>query len=160
MASQQPAPPAQVQWLIWAALLVSLVVYGLLPIVIDLDLGAPSLPEPTVVFALTAIGVATAVGTLVARQILLVRPARRRELDLATSEGLARFFQASLIFWTCADSIGIYGLLLYFLFQKLAYLYAFLVAAAGLMLYHAPRIAALRPPDTAADLAREHVKIG
>jgi hypothetical protein len=109
--------------------------------------------------ALGAAALATGIGTLVARNRLLLRPARRGELDVRSKAGLERFWVVSLFTWVLSESIGIYGIVLFFLFGKATHLYAFLAAAIALMIVHAPRLAPLLPASS-SDLAQPTIKIG
>ena len=113
------------------------------------------------VVALTAfsiVGVATGVASLVMRQLLLVRPARAGTLDPSSPAGMQRVSTGLLMCWVFSESIGIYGLVLFFLYRVPGLLYPFIGAAVARMLVHAPR----RLPTPAAssrDLARPDVKI-
>jgi hypothetical protein len=129
-------------WIVWAAMLATLVSYAAIPFFVA---GADShdpLLEQAMLLNLFGVSLASAIGTLVARHIMLVTPARRGELDLGSAPARSRFFSASVAFWTIAESIGIYGLVLYILFGKPAYLNAFLLAAAILLAVHSPRVPA------------------
>ena len=65
-----------------------------------------------------------------------------------------------MILWALSESIGIFGLLLFFLFGASVLFYPFLVASAALLLIHAPRASRLGASVRPEDLARADVKIG
>jgi len=122
--------------LVWRALLGSLAVYAALPWFLeprgDASVSAVLLP------ILTLLAAGTAVGTLVAREMLLVRPIRSGQLRPSLPEGMDRVFQLSIAFWALSESVGLYGLVLYQLSGEPRYLYLFLMAAAGLFFAHRP----------------------
>jgi hypothetical protein len=108
-------------------------------------------------FALAGVAVSTAVATFVLRRLLIAGPIANRSLDPTTPAGRARFFQAHVFCWVLSESVGIYGLVLYFLYGSRPLLYGFLAGAFVLMLLHAPR----QPQVSAStDRARPDVKIG
>ncbi len=155
----RPPATALQMWITWTALLVSLGVYGLLGLVIARPKSGDAALESVMLAVLGAAALATAIGTLVARDRLLVRPARRGELDVRSKAGLERFWVISLLTWVLSESIGIYGLVLFLLFGRPSHLYGFLAVAIALMIAHAPRVAALRPASS-SDLAQPTIKIG
>jgi hypothetical protein len=132
-----PAPTATLATLriIWRVLLGSLAVYSMLPWFIQPEGGAT---VDTLLLGLTAIAALTAIGTLVARERLLMGPIRSGELRVTTNEGMARLTQISISLWAFSESIGLYGLILYVLSGEAKYLYLFLMASAGLFYAHRP----------------------
>ena len=146
-------------WITWASMLGSLAIYGALPFFIP-SLGAESRePQIVLIAALGFVGLTEGMATLVIRQIALVRPIRFGTLDLKSAIGAERFFRISIINWALSSSIGIYGLVLFVLYGALELFYPFLVVAALLLIYHAPRMDSLKPAASSADLARPDVKI-
>lgn len=153
------APAPVVLWIVWAAMLASLVLYAAMPLFFAGSGADDPAFERVMLIALSAVALVSGIGTLVARNLLIVQPARRGELDLRSAAGLAHFFPIAVVLWAVSESIGVCGLLLCFLFGKLAYLYSFLFAAAALLLVHAPRLASLVPVST-SDLAKPTIEIG
>jgi hypothetical protein len=132
---REPAPTATLETLriIWRVMLGSIGLYWLLPWFIH---PAGGTPVDALLLALTGIAAVTGIGTLVARERLLVRPLRAGELRVTTNEGMARLQQISIALWACSESIGLYGLILYVLSGEAKYLYLFLMAAAALFYAH------------------------
>lgn len=143
-------------WILWGSMLVSLVVYASLPALLPAadEPAALSLP---LVGGLLAGAVSVGATSVVLRQVLLVRPARNGHLDIGSAEGRARWLQVSIALWTMSESVGIAGLVLWFLYRQPGLLYPFLAGAALLLVVHAPRSASLL---SSRDLARPDVKIG
>jgi hypothetical protein len=122
--------------IIWRALLASLAVYSALPLLLRPAGDAES--TRVLLLALMAIAALTAIGTLVARERLLVGPIRSGELSLTTPEGQTRVSTLCITLWALSESIGLYGILLYALSGEARYLYLFLMASAGLFFAHRP----------------------
>ncbi len=131
-------------WIVWGALFMALVIYGTVPFngLVKPQDGGRDLP-PLFAQVLVAISLLVASGTIVARRSLLLRPLLTGRLSLNTRKGVARFSAVSLVIWVLSESIGIYGLVLYMMSGDVRYLYSFLVAAALLLAYHAPRTTGL-----------------
>ncbi len=128
-----PAPTLATLRVVWRALLGGLGLYALLPWFIHPEGGAK---VDTLLLGFAAIAAVTGIGTLVARDRLLVGPIRSGELRVTTNEGMARLSQISIAIWACSESIGLYGLILWVLSSEAKYLYLFLMAAAGLFYAH------------------------
>ncbi len=138
-ADQPPRTMLQL-WMVWAALLGSLVVYGVLPLLISGSSLRDPVLERSMLVGLFALALGLGIGTLIARNLMIVNPARRGQIDLRTREDFARYFQVSIVLWVISESIGVLGLVLFLLFGKTAYLYAFLCAAGVLLAVHSPRL--------------------
>ncbi len=153
-----PAPPARVQWIVWAAIMMSLLVYAAMPFL--LPAGASASEGGDVVFVGTFAFMAAmcAAASLALRHLLLIAPLERGELDPSSAAGRARFFQVSLICWLLAESVAVWGLVLFFLGGSLVLLYGFVLGAAVLLGVHAPRLPVRA--SSSVDLARPDVKIG
>jgi hypothetical protein len=147
-------------WLIWASLVGALAVYGLIPVFVPLPAEPSSAPQTPLTMALAIVAVGTAVASIAVRRVALVGPIHRGELDPSTESGVARFFAISLVSWALSESIGLYGLVLFFLFRVSGPLYLFLAVAFVLLLYHAPRGDRPMSRSSVEDLARPGVKIG
>ena len=147
-------------WLAWASVFSSLVIYGVMPLFIP-PLGTePREPQVILVGGLIFIGLVEGIATVAIRHIALVRPIRSGALDLESKSGAMRFFNISITNWVLSSSIGIYGLVLFFLYGVPELFYPFLAVAMLLLFYHAPRVASLKPAASPTDLARPDVKIG
>jgi len=143
--------------IVWLALVASLLVYGAIPFVLPLP-GEPAAVLVPLVAALVFVALATALATMVLRRVAITGPLASGALDPATKTGAGRVLAISVVLWALCESIGVYGLVLFFLYRELALFYPFLLVAMALMLFHAPR--ALASQSSASDLARPDVKIG
>jgi len=133
---QAQTPTLASQRTIWRALLASIALYALLPWFTQPRLHGDPESARVLLLSLTLIAVATAIGTLVAREILLVRPIRRGELRVSTPEGAAKLFQLALILWALSESVGIYGIVVFFLCGEAQYANLFFLASAALLFAH------------------------
>jgi hypothetical protein len=122
--------------IIWRVLLGSLALYSLMPWFVRIE--GDREPMGTLLLALMGVSALTAVGTLLARERLLVAPMRSGELSLATAEGQARITTTCIRLWALSESIGLYGVVVYYLSGEARYLYLFLMAAVGLFFAHRP----------------------
>ena len=147
-------------WICWACLILSLFIYGAMPFLLPPPPTSPPALQVVFVGALGFVGLLTAIATMFLRRFALIRPARIGTLDIDTKAGFARFFTISMLVWVLSESIGIYGLILFFLYRVPGPLYPFLVAAVLLLVFHAPRTDSLRVKPSSAELARRDVKIG
>ena len=146
----------RVLWVLWGSLLMSLCIYGSLPFVLPVAEAVDV--QPAFVIALGCVALATAFATVVVRRRALTGPAERGEIDFSTPEGMGRFFSISILLFVLSESIGVYGLVLFFLTRDVSLFYPLLLMAGGLFVYHAPRpIARAR---SLRELARPDVKIG
>jgi len=147
-------------WVVWACLVVSLFIYGAMPLMLQPPQAPPPPPQASFIGALAFVGLMTAVATILLRRFAIVQPVRSGNMDITTTAGAARFFTISLLTWVLSESIGIYGLVSFFLYRVAALLYPFLAVAFLLMIFHAPRTGSLRADPSSADLARPDIKIG
>ena len=156
--AQRPVNLFRTLRMVWFVLLVSLGIYGAMPWLLPPQ--APAEVLPGFVAALTVVGLATAVATVILRRVALLAPVARGELDVYTQAGGAKLFTISILIWVFSESIGIYGLVLFFLYREAALLFAFLLPAVALLVYHAPREGAFRRVASSSELARPDVKLG
>ena len=149
------APPPQTLWIVWGAMLASLIAYLAISWVVPVETrgSAPGVPAA----ALGLVAATTAAASFVLRRVLVAAPIEKGSLDPDTAAGRARVFQASVLCWTLSESVGIQGLVLFFLYGSRPLLYAFLAAALVLLLLHAPRE---WRAASSMDRARPDVKIG
>ena len=151
---------SQQLWVVWACLVSSLFIYAAIPLLLQPPPVPPPPPQAILVGALAFVGLVTAAATILLRRFAILQPAQSGTLDITTETGAARFFTISLLAWVLSESIGIYGLVLFFLYRVPALLYTFLSAAVLLLIFHAPRTGSLRGRPSSSDLARPDIKIG
>lgn len=152
------APPATVQWILWAAILMSVLVYALMPFFLPIDASPSEGSDVVFVGSFALLAAMCAAASFAVRHLMWIAPLERGELDLSSTSGRARFFQVSLVCWVLSESVGICGLVLFFLGSSQAVLYGFVLGAVVLLGIHAPR----RPGrgSSTLDRARPDVKIG
>jgi hypothetical protein len=131
-----------------------------MPLLVQPPSTPPPAPELLFIGVLASIGLLTAAATLFLRRFALLQPAQSRALDISTEAGVARFFTISILVWVLSESIGVYGLVLFFLYRIPGVLYPFLGIAVLLLVFHAPRTGPLRVKRSSTELARPDVKIG
>jgi hypothetical protein len=146
-------------WLVWGSLLMSLFIYGAMPYLIPPLPHTPPEPLRVLVMALAVVALLEGLATLAMRHFLLLGPVRAGTLDPETPAGAGRVWTLRILCWVLSVSIGIYGLVLFFLYRQTSLLYPFLGAAAALLIIHAPRPLPT-PERSSRDLARPDVKIG
>lgn len=147
-------------WVVWACLIVSLSIYGAMPLLLPPPQEPPPQPQAVFIGALALVGLMTAAATVLLRRFALLRPTRAGTLDITTKAGAARFSAISMLAWVLSESIGVYGLVLFFLYRVPTLLYPFLSAAVLLLIIHAPRTGSLQVEPSSPDLARPDIKIG
>jgi hypothetical protein len=135
----QPVPPIRVQRIIWAALLVSLVVYGVVALAMGSRPSGDPQQEDVMVSTFAVLALLVGGATIVLHRLAISGPVSRGALDLSSAAGQMRLYWVSLVTWVLSESIGIYGLALFLLFGRFLHLFAFLAAAAVLLLVYAPR---------------------
>jgi hypothetical protein len=133
--SPAQAPTIATQRIIWLAMLGSIALYAALPWIVRPEVKSSS---DALLLSFMAIAILTGIGTLAARELLLVRPIRAGELRVATDAGLARLSQISIVLWALSESVALYGVILYVLSGEARHLYLFLMASAGLFFVHRP----------------------
>ena len=147
-------------WVIWGTLLASLSIYAGLPLVTApfgdaMEGGAEALR-----LCLGLVAIATAVASFVLKRVLVLGPIARNAIDPNTPAGARRIQTGYLFTWVLAESIGIYGLLLYFLTHEMGSLLAFVGGSALLLLLHAPRASDIEQAPGSRDLASRPDPIG
>lgn len=142
--------------IIWASMLFWVAIYAALPAVVPAPSDAQ--PVPLVAPLLAAIGLSTAVASLVIRAVGLVRPVRDGKLDPGSPAGQQRILVLSIVNWALAESIGVFGLVCYLMGTGVVWLYGMAGAAAVLLAIHAPR--SFSHATSSMALARKDVKIG
>ncbi len=120
MSSEKTQANMQTIWIIYGALCMSMIVYGVVGFVV---VTPPENPNTDMVMplALAMISLTTSVGTFFVDKFI--------QGDYQTR---------CIIKWALTESIAIYGFVLYFLTANIVYLLAFIVFALALMAVHAP----------------------
>jgi F0F1-type ATP synthase membrane subunit c/vacuolar-type H+-ATPase subunit K len=127
---------AQTLWILFLALLSSVVMYVVVAVLVDsqggpqgVDQGAFDLELLQYVFL--GLGAVATVASLVIPGLVI-----RSEPDEVLP--FQRLFTKKILQWALAESIAIFGLLLYFLTGDLGYTYIFAAWSAIIMLFHGP----------------------
>ena len=120
MSSEQSQANMQTIWIIYGALCMSMIVYGVVGYVI---VAPPEDPNSDLVMplALAMISLTTGVGSFFVDKFVQ-----------------GNYQTRSIIKWALTESIAIYGFVLYFLTANNVYLLAFIAFALALMAVHAP----------------------
>jgi hypothetical protein len=134
---------------LWMGFLTSVVALALVAGVLGSH-GDPSLPD-IARYLFAAVALASAALTFVLRRALLIDPMRRGDIDLSKPEGLSRFQSAHVVIWALCESVGLLGLVLYFLTGDGAWSGALFAVALALLWTHGPR--APEPTTAAPELA-------
>lgn len=136
-----------VLWVLWAACL------ALVGAALALPAWLPSRPTPwyeaqTAVagFVLTLLALLAGVGTFTLREALVARDVRRGTLDPGTPEGFARVRAMLLVLWLLCCLIALLGCGLAWGAASPRVAWPYGAAAAGLLLWHAPRSAVFAVP--------------
>ena len=120
MSSEQSQANMQTIWIIYGALCMSMIVYGVVGFVV---VTPPENPNTDMVMplALAMISLTTGVGSFFVDKFVQ-----------------GNYQTRSIIKWALTESIAIYGFVLYFLTANNVYLLAFIAFALALMAVHAP----------------------
>lgn len=125
---------------VWALLLLSLPVYGLVALVAappaDWDWTLHTNWAVVAVFA--AMAVATMVAIPLVRKHMFFRPLQQGDIDRRSRDYLAELRTMSAATWALATSLAIYGLLAYFFSYSLWVFAAFFGPSIALFLYYRP----------------------
>lgn len=129
----------QAQRLVWASALASLGVCAAFPWLSPTNeavtIGGR---DPNFVGTCLVLASLLAVTFILWRTIKLV-PLREGRLSPIAHERAAHLARVSLLIWTTAQAVGLYGLCLYLMVEQSAYLYGFVLCAAVLLSIHAPQ---------------------
>jgi hypothetical protein len=147
-------------WILWGAMLMSLVVYGVMPLLLVGTEFPGDETAATLAPILVVLGLGLAVASFVLRRLLLDRPLAAGTLDPETPEGAQQIQVAFVVAWVLSEAVGIFGFVLWFLGRDATLLYGFLVASAGLLALHAPLASRQTKPPTLQDLASGRGTIG
>lgn len=136
---------------LWTGFLSSVVVLALVAGLIGSQVD-PSLPEAAR-YLFAAVALASSALTFVLRRALLIEPMRRGDIDLTKPEGLARFQSAHVVVWALCETVGLLGLVLFFLTADGAWSGALFAVSLALLWTHGPR-----PPEPGGAAAAEPVR--
>lgn len=132
-------------WLVWGAMLASILVYVAVAFLRVRDAQAPSENSPEMLWMiLFGMAVSNAIVSVGIRQIFLVRAVRKRTLDLTQLAGLQRAFTIFIVNWALSETAGIFGLLLVFLGASFWSGVPFWGLALVLMIFHRPDLNSFR----------------
>jgi hypothetical protein len=147
-------------WALWGSMLMSLAVYGALPLVLSMDEPASTNTAAMLTPILMLVGLGLAIASFVLRKLLLDRPLAAGSLDPTTPEGAQQIQTGFIVAWVLSEAVGIFGLVLWFLGRDTTLLYGFLAAGAVLLAAHAPLASRQTRPPTLQDLAAGRGNIG
>ncbi len=142
--------------IIWSVLMVSQVIYLLVP---ASGQEATANQGATFPIALGVVAFAEAVGIIVLLKIRAVDPIRLGKLDPGAKEGIAQLFTTLIMAWVLAESVAIYGLVLRFMHYGFVYFAPFSAAGAFLLFFGRPWQPKLKKPLSSADLASSNAPI-
>ncbi|MEW5725286.1 MAG: hypothetical protein AB1896_19385 [Thermodesulfobacteriota bacterium] len=144
-----------IAWILWGALLGSLVIYLVVAYVIsqqtppESDLPADSLQKP-LLYVLALLGAGLIVLSHFVRRLLL-RPKTGPAPAAQPGPGpivtpfpgqhplVGKYLAALLVSLALCEAIGIFGLVLFFLGRDMMTLYVFIAVSAAAMVYHRPK---------------------
>jgi len=127
-------------WIVWAALLVSVAIYVLIPQIVPPSTRIPWHAGKTAVagFVGGIFALALAVGTFAIRETLALRHLRSGAIDPATPEGFARLRTVLVIMWALCDGIALVGLVIALLAGSPGLVVPYAIGAAVLLFLHRP----------------------
>ncbi len=91
------------------------------------------------IVALSIFSIIVILLTLAIRHFALIRPAIRGTFRINTIGGGIRFFLVNFLNWALAEGVAIYGMVLYFMHGKIAFLLVFGFVGLGTLIFHVPR---------------------
>ena len=135
-SNQQPSP--KLLWIVWGAMLFSLVIYGVVLRFIEPtgEMDPSQLQMMLMAFSVVS---ATEIGVIFfLRNLLFFGRIEDGEFD-DRDEVAQGYFTTSVITWALCEAIGIYGLVLSMLTGDITYFLAFGLVGGALMLYFRPQ---------------------
>jgi len=147
-------------WLVWGTLLASLAIYAALPLVLTAPGEAMDEGSEILSLCLGLVAIGTAVASFVLKRVLVLGPIARGVVDPHTPAGAQRIQLGYIITWALAESIGVYGLVLYFLTHAVSLMLPFVCGSALLLALHAPRASDLEAAPRGHELANRPDPIG
>jgi hypothetical protein len=138
-----------VMWIIWGAMVGSLVIYIVLCNLIGDQIRQPVGPEfPLVLMSkiLFGIGIVTLIAIHFIRRFILGKPSGSpgavpisQPSPQDPAESYAKYTNAMIISLALCESVGIYGLILFFLGDSFQTMYTFMIISAAGMFYYRPK---------------------
>lgn len=137
-----------VMWLLWAAMLGALGVYVLIAHLMDRELFTAGRGVPLGLVRNILLGVAAVVliATRFIRRLILSRPSGQAAASASASSPAqidpaiyAKYTTAMIVSLALSESIGIYGLILFFLGDSFQTFYTFTGISAVAMLFYRPK---------------------
>ncbi len=141
MKQQKPASPLIV-WIVWGAMLMTLVIYL---VVLYVVVGMDSTPQPaarsidTLRLAFGAIGLTTVGAVFWLRRITFFTPFRNGTIDTADALS-AKYFSTCILSWAMSEAVAIDGFVLTMLSHQLMYYAIFAAPSVILYLLFRPRL--------------------
>lgn len=154
--SAAPPDAATTRWILWAALLASVLLYAAIPLLVAPPPSDPPLPALPGLFA--GFGLAAAGAALLLHHLALRRPIAHGALDPVGPAHAPRVLVVLVIAWVLAEVPAILGLVLALLGGGPQAGWGLALLSALTLLALAPRLPA--PAPSSAALARGDGKIG
>jgi len=130
-------------WPIWCLFLVSMVFY-IQGIKTALEQSPVNIDSRDwflmIAVAISIIAIIETLITVTIRHFALVRPAMRRTFNICSLSGGIRFLLVNLLNWLIAETVVVYGMVLYIMSDRIEFLYIFGFAGLSLLIFHAPRL--------------------
>ncbi len=137
---QELAKKMVMTWIIWGAMFFSLLMYIIMAHLVmdqlDSNTLGPDFPLALFTNILFAVGVTEVVIAFFLRWFML-KMAGRKQADISQAAG--KYTVIVLISCAICESVGIYGLVLFFLCQDFQLLYSFMFISAISMIYFRPK---------------------
>lgn len=139
-----------VNWIIWFVIFFSLVIYLVVAHLVGADIQTADLPEVTyrmILKILMGLGTVQLVVSFPLRKFIINSgqkrglPGRRSDMPRPDIDKVVQRYSIALVIaLALCESVGIYGLVIFFLGQDLQTLYLFVAASAAAMVLHRPRM--------------------
>jgi F0F1-type ATP synthase membrane subunit c/vacuolar-type H+-ATPase subunit K len=138
-----------VMWIIWVAMMGSLVMYVAVCNLVGDQIRSPMEPGVPLVFLrniLFGIGIAALIVSHFIRKLILGQPSGGPDSASASQPSAqdqtkiyAKYTAAMIISLVLCESVGIFGLVLFFLGGSFQVMYAFMIISAAGMFYYRPK---------------------
>ena len=92
------------------------------------------------VIAISIMAIIESLLTITIRHFALIRPAVRSGLNIHSLGGGIRFLIVNVLNWFIAETVAVYGMVLYIMSERIEFLYIFGFAGVCLLIFHAPRL--------------------
>ncbi|MDY6790406.1 MAG: hypothetical protein SWH54_03960 [Thermodesulfobacteriota bacterium] len=131
--------------LIWGAILASLGIYFVVCMIIEKEMQInidPKLPLETIKYTLFGVSIITLFVVYYLRKFLLRTTSSTiisSQTSLPQHPAVGKYLVSVIITSALLESIGIYGVVLFFLAKDTSSLYQLLIISAGAMIYFRPR---------------------